>query len=92
MPDWSSGRRLGKEQNADGGVEPMHLVSLVKLTSEGRLHGSLHHPDEQLETLGVLGQTGGKRRQGVGMATQVLQGNPLTEVGLDGEKMREGGM
>lgn len=68
------------------------LISLVKLTSEGRLHGSLHHPDEQLETLGVLGQARGKRRQGVGMATQVLQGNPLTEVGLDWEKMGVGGI
>lgn len=59
------------------------LVWSLKLTSEGRLHGGLHHPDQQLETLGVLGEAGGERRQGVGMTTQVLQGNPLTEVGLD---------
>ncbi len=51
-------------------------------TSEGRFHGSLHHADEQLETLGVLGEAGGERRQGVGVTAQVLQGNPLTEVGL----------
>lgn len=54
-------------------------------TSEGRFHGGLHHADEQLETLGVLGEAGGERCQGVGMSTQVLQGNPLTKVGLQRE-------
>lgn len=53
-----------------------------KPTSEGRFHGSLHHADKQLETLGVLGEAGGECCQGVGMTAQVLQGNPLTKVGL----------
>lgn len=57
-----------------------------KPTSEGRFHGSLHHADKQLETLGVLGEAGGERSQGVGMTTQVLQGNPLTKVGLREEE------
>lgn len=55
-------------------------------TSEGRFHGCLHHADKQLETLGVLGEAGGERCQGVGMTTQVLQGNPLTKVGLREEE------
>lgn len=56
------------------------------LTSERRLHGRLHHADEQLETLGVLGEAGGERCQGVGMSAQILQGNPLTKVGLREEE------
>lgn len=59
-------------------------------TSEGRFHGGLHHADQQLETLGVLGEAGGERCQGVRMPAQVLQGNPLTEVGLQGEDTAEG--
>lgn len=57
-----------------------------KPTSEGRFHGSLHHANEQLETLGVLGEAGGECCQGVGMTAQVLQGNPLTKVGLREEE------
>lgn len=55
-------------------------------TSEGRLHGGLHHAHQQLQALGVLGEAGGERRQGVGMTTQVLQGDPLAEVGLREEE------
>lgn len=53
-----------------------------KPTSEGWFHGCLHHAHKQLETLGVLGKARSERCQGVGMATQVLQGNPLAKVGL----------
>lgn len=60
-----------------------HKRRQTKLTSEGRFHGGLHHPDKQLKTLGVLGKAGGECCQGVGMTTQILQGNPLTKVGLD---------
>lgn len=60
-----------------------------KPTSEGRFHGSLHHADEQLQTLRVLGEAGGECCKGVCMTTQVLQGNPLTKVGLQGEKQAD---
>lgn len=60
--------------------------SADELTSERRLHGCLHHTNKQLQTLGVLGQARGKCCQGIGMATQVLQSNPLAKVGLQERK------
>lgn len=65
------------------GTRLKHERRQTKFTSEGGFHGSLHHPDKQLKTLGVLGKAGGECCQGVGMTTQILQGNPLTKVGLD---------
>lgn len=55
-------------------------------TSERGLHRRLHHPHQQLEALGVLCEARGERRKGVGMATQVLQGDPLTKISLQGER------
>lgn len=52
------------------------------LTSHRRLHGGFHHPHKELQALGVLRQARGKRCQGIGMAAQVLEGNTLSEVGL----------
>lgn len=54
-------------------------------TSQWRLHGGLHHAHQQLQTLGVLSQTGGEGGQSIGMASKVLKGNTLSEVCLEEE-------
>lgn len=51
-------------------------------TSKWWLHGGLHHADEQLQTLGVLSETGGEGGQSICMPAQVLEGNTLSEVCL----------
>lgn len=61
----------------------------VSHTSHRGLHGGLHHAHQQLQALGVLRQPGGEGSQGVGMAAQVLKGNTLSEVCLQGQRKQE---
>jgi hypothetical protein len=53
------------------------------LTSHGRFHGCFYHPHQKLETLGVLGQARRKGCQGIGVTSQVLEGDTLSEVCLE---------
>lgn len=59
------------------------------LTSHGRLHGSLHHADQELQALGILRQPRGKGGQSIRVASQVLQGHALTEVCLQGQRRQQ---
>lgn len=67
-----------------------HLKTHIPPTSHGRLHGSFHHPHQELETLGVLSQPRCKGCQGVRVTSKVLEGNTLSEVCLETQEKNKG--
>lgn len=67
-----------------------HLKPFTLPTSHGRLHGSFHHPHQELEAFGVLSQPRCKGGQGICVASQVLEGNTLSEVCLETQGRRQG--